>query len=90
MPPLPHTPTGALVAPPENPAEPRLPSKEELKRKEEEELIADWSGEIVWFNTIGFVILHVLFLVGGIRSLGTITTLYPLTQWKTMFWGKKP
>ncbi|XP_065332929.1 acyl-CoA Delta(11) desaturase-like [Cloeon dipterum] len=87
MPPSPHAANEPLVPLPEDASEPRLPTKEELKKKEEKELMEEFSGEIVWFNAIGFVILHVLFFIGGVRCLGTITTLYPLTQWKTMFWA---
>lgn len=86
MPPAPHTSNGPLVAMPEGDSEPRLPSKEELKKKEEAQLYEEFSGDIVWFNTIGFVILHALFLIGSIRCSGTILFFYPIVQWKTILW----
>ena len=88
MPPAPHTSNGPLVAMPEGDSEPRLPSKEELKKQEEAQLYEEFSGDIVWFNTIGFVILHVLCLIGGIRCAGTILFIHYVVQWKTIFWGQ--
>jgi hypothetical protein len=88
MPPAPHTSNGPLVAMPEGDSEPRLPSKEELKKREEAQLYEEFSGDIVWFNTIGFVLLHALCLVGCVRCAGTILFIHKVVQWKTIFWGQ--